>query len=180
MPAAAADLSPVARKFILHWGEMGSRWGVNRSVAQVHALLYISGRPLTAEEIAETLSMARSNVSTSLKELQGWRIVRVTQVLGDRRDRFETQGDVWEMFQTVLEERKRREIDPTMELLAACIAESGRGRDAEPLRRRLQEMLDFFSLMSDWYGQVRRLPRRALVRLFRMGQKVQRLLAPAG
>lgn len=176
---AATDLSPVARKFVLHWGEMGSRWGVNRSVAQVHALLYISGKPLTAEAISDTLSMARSNVSTSLKDLLGWRIVRATHVLGDRRDHFETLGDVWEMFQTVLEERKRREIDPTMELLSACLDEAGRGRDAEHLRRRLQEMLEFFQLMTGWYGQVRRLPRNALVRLLKMGHKVQKLLAPS-
>src|SRR5271155_4591294 len=110
------DLTPVTRKFILHWGEMGTRWGVNRTVAQIHALLYISPRPLDAEEIALTLEVARSNVSTSLKELQGWGIVRVVHVLGDRRDHFESMKDVWEMFQVVLTERKRREIDPTVAL----------------------------------------------------------------
>ncbi len=110
MPA----LTPVAQKFILHWGEMGTRWGINRTVAQVHALLFLSPVPLHAEEISKTLSVARSNVSNSLRELQGWRIVRVVHVLGDRRDHFETFKDVWEIFRTVSEERKRREIDPTL------------------------------------------------------------------
>src|SRR5713101_2832054 len=119
-------LSPVAQKFILHWGEMGARWGVNRTVAQVHALLYLSPRPLHAEEISKTLAVARSNVSTSLRELQSWRIVRVVHVLGDRRDHFESNKDIWEMFQIILDERKRREIDPTLRVLQECVAALGR------------------------------------------------------
>src|ERR1700758_5087724 len=103
-----ATLTPVAQKFILHWGEMGTKWGINRTVAQVHALLFLSPRPVPADEIAETLSVARSNVSTSLRELQGWGIVRAVHLLGDRRDHFETFKDVWEIFRTVAEERKRR------------------------------------------------------------------------
>src|SRR5438270_8528562 len=117
-------LSPTAKKFILHWGEMSTRWGINRTVAQIHALLYISPKPLNAEEIADTLSVARSNVSTSLRELQGWGIVKVVHVLGDRRDHFESMKDVWEMFRIVLDERKRRETDPTLALLRECVAES--------------------------------------------------------
>src|SRR6187431_2216862 len=117
------ELSPVARKFILHWGEMGTRWGINRTVAQIHALLFISPRPLHAEEIAETLAVARSNVSTSLRELQGWGIVKLVHVMGDKRDHFESMKDVWEMFRVVLDERKRREIDPTLNMLRSCIAE---------------------------------------------------------
>src|SRR5271169_4724266 len=116
-------LTPVAQKFILHWGEMGARWGINRTVAQIHALLYLSPQPLHAEEIALTLSVARSNVSSSLRELQGWGIVRVTHQLGDRRDHFETFKDVWEIFRTVAEERKRREIDPTLRVLGECVHE---------------------------------------------------------
>ncbi len=172
-----ADLSPVARKFVLHWGEMGSRWGVNRSVAQIHALLYLSGRPLTAEEIAETLSLARSNVSTSLRELQSWRIVRLVPVMGDRRDHFESLSDVWEMFRIVLDERKRREIDPTLRLLRECIDEAGRGREAAHVRGRLQAMLGFFETMSGWYDQIRRLPQGAVIRFVRMGSSMKRLLA---
>src|SRR5213079_2884054 len=117
------ELTPVVEKFILHWGEMGQRWGINRSVAQIHALLYLSPRPLNAEEIAETLGVARSNVSTSLKDLQGWGIVRVAHVMGDRRDHFESIKDVWEIFQIVAQERKRREIDPTLRVLHECVSE---------------------------------------------------------
>src|ERR1700681_3294554 len=107
-------LTPVVEKFVLHWGEMGTRWGVNRTVAQVHALLFMSSEPLNAEQITVLLGVARSNVSTSLKELQGWGIVRVVHVMGDRRDHFESIKDVWEIFRIVSEERKRREIDPTL------------------------------------------------------------------
>src|SRR6266850_1104268 len=118
------SLTPVAQKFILHWGEMGTRWGINRTVAQVHALLFLSPQPLPADEISATLAVARSNVSTSLRELQGWRIVRVVHVLGDRRDHFESIKDVWEIFRIVSEERKRREIDPTLHVLAECVQEA--------------------------------------------------------
>src|ERR1700678_2700350 len=124
-------LSPVAQKFILHWGEMGTRWGVNRTVAQIHALLYLSQRPMPADEIADTLAVARSNVSTSLRELQGWRIVRVAPILGDRRQHFESMKDIWEMFRVILDERKKREIDPTIRVLGECVAEPGKTRPPE-------------------------------------------------
>src|SRR2546423_7219671 len=117
-----SSLGPVQQKFILHWGEMGTRWGINRTVAQIHALLFLSSAPLNAEQIAETLGVARSNVSTSLKDLQGWGIVKLVHVLGDKRDHFGSMKDVWEMFRVVLDERKRREIDPTLNLLRDCIA----------------------------------------------------------
>src|SRR5689334_25059566 len=113
-------LKPIQEKFILHWGEMGTRWGINRTVAQIHALLFLSPKPLNAEEIAETLGVARSNVSNSLKELQGWGIVRVVHVMGDRRDHFESLKDVWEMFRTITDERKKRETDPTLGILREC------------------------------------------------------------
>src|SRR5437773_7520464 len=134
-------LSPIQQKFVLHWGEMGTRWGINRTVAQIHALLYISPRPLPAEEIAETLAVARSNVSTSLKELQGWGIVKLVHVMGDKRDHFESMKDVWDMFRVVLDERKKREIDPTLALLRDCIAdaEQGKGMDAYT-RERLRAL----------------------------------------
>src|SRR5579864_3413320 len=117
-------LTPVMQKFILHWGEMGTKWGVNRTVAQIHALLYLSPEPLNAEEIAEILSVARSNVSTSLKELQGWRIVKVVHQVGDRRDYYESMKDIWQMFRVILEERKRREVDPTLETLKILLNET--------------------------------------------------------
>src|SRR5205809_5478297 len=125
----ATTLGPVQQKFVLHWGEMGTRWGINRTVAQIHALLYLSPKPLNAEEIADTLGVARSNVSTSLKELQGWGIVKLTHVLGDKRDHFESIKDVWEMFRVVLDERKKREIDPTLKMLRECMAEAGKEKD---------------------------------------------------
>src|SRR5919199_754648 len=120
----ARPLTPVVQRFILHWGEMGARWGINRTVAQIHALLYLSQKPLDAEEIAETLGVARSNVSTSLKELLGWGIVRVVHVMGDRRDHFESLKDVWEMFRIIIDERKRREVDPTVAMLRTCAADA--------------------------------------------------------
>src|SRR3954465_6839330 len=124
------SLSPVAEKFVLHWGEMGTRWGINRTVAQIHALLYLSGKPLNAEEIAETLGVARSNVSTSLKELQNWGIVRIAHVMGDRRDHFESMKDVWAMFRVILDERKKRETDPTLHLLRELTTQAGKKGDA--------------------------------------------------
>src|SRR5258707_34277 len=138
-------LTPVQQKFILHWGEMGTRWGINRTVAQIHALLYISPQPLHADEIGEALSVARSNVSTSLKELQGWGIVKMVHVLGDKRDHFESMKDVWEMFRVVLDERKRREIDPTLAMLLECIAEAEKDKATdEYTEERLKALQDFF------------------------------------
>src|SRR3954449_7513634 len=118
------ELTPIMQKFVLHWGEMGTRWGINRTVAQVHALLFLAPKPLAADEISTTLAVARSNVSTSLRELQGWGIVRVVHVLGDRRDHFESIKDVWEIFRQVLDERKRREVDPTLSILRDCVIEA--------------------------------------------------------
>src|SRR5690349_6900080 len=152
-------LSPVQQKFVLHWGEMGTRWGINRTVAQIHALLYISPKPLNAEEIAETLSVARSNVSNSVKELQGWRIIKLVHVLGDKRDHFESMKDVWEMFRIVLDERKRREIDPTIQMLEECMAEAAAEKDGDKhTEERLRELHRFFDATTSWYDQVRKLP----------------------
>src|ERR1035441_2652898 len=125
------NLSPVQQKFVLHWGEMGTRWRINRTVDQIHALLYISPKPLNVEEIGETLSVARSNVSTSLKELQSWRIVKLVHVLGDKTDHFESMKDVWEMFRSVLDERKRREVDPTIALLQECMTEAANDKNTD-------------------------------------------------
>jgi DNA-binding transcriptional regulator GbsR (MarR family) len=154
-----ATLTPVEQKFILHWGEMGTKWGINRTVAQVHALLFLSSKPLPADEISETLSVARSNVSTSLRELQGWGIVRLVHVLGDRRDHFETTKDVWEIFRTVSEERKRREIDPTLRVLAECVQElKGAPSGDAHTRERLESMLEFLTTMSGLFEEILRMP----------------------
>src|SRR5689334_17045175 len=170
-------LGPVQQKFVLHWGEMGTRWSINRTVAQIHALLYISPKPLNAEEIAETLNVARSNVSTSLKELQGWGIVKLIHVLGDKRDHFESMKDVWEMFRIVLDERKRRETDPTLNLLRDCVAEMEKTGDKDTyVKARLSDMLSFFELMTQWYEKTRRIPTPAVVRLVKMGDKVLKML----
>ncbi len=175
-----ADMTPLRQKFILHWGEMGTRWGINRTVAQVHALLYLSPRPLAADEIVEALGVARSNVSTSLKELQNWGIVRVTHVLGDRRDHFESMKDVWEMFQIILDERKRREIDPTIALLRECVAEAERAGEGEAeLKKPIRDMLDFFETMTRWYEDIRRLPTGAVIKFVKLGGKVRKLLGAA-
>ena len=170
-------LSPVQQKFVLHWGEMGTRWGINRTVAQIHALLYISPRPLQAEEIAETLAVARSNVSTSLKELQSWRIVKLVHVLGDKRDHFETMKNVWDMFRIVLDERKRREIDPTIAVLEECLAEVGEDKDADKhTQERLRELHGFFATTTAWYTHVAKLPGTALVKFLRAGDKLLKSL----
>ena len=173
---ANAVLGPVEQRFILHWGEMGARWGLNRTVAQIHALLYLSPRPLPADEICEALGVARSNVSTSLRELQNWGIVRVVHVLGDRRDHFETITDVWELFRRVLDERKRREIDPTLQFLRECVreAESGGGAGS-PTRARLAEMRDFFETMSRWYDDLHAQPTERLVQFVRLRNAVQKV-----
>jgi DNA-binding transcriptional regulator GbsR (MarR family) len=168
-------------KFVLHWGEMGARWGVSRTVAQIHALLFVSPRPLDAEEIAATLAVARSNVSTSLRELQAWGLVRVVHVLGDRRDYFEALKDVWQMFKLILEGRKRREVDPTLEVLKACVGEAGRERAGldDHAREQLAELLAFFELATSWFEQVWGMPRPTLTRFMKMGSRVGKLLKPA-
>lgn len=170
-------LTPVTERYVLHWGEMGTRWGVNRSVAQIHALLYLSPEPLTAETIADTLGLARSNVSTSLKELQGWRLVQLVHKRGDRRDHFETSKDLWALFLTIVEERKRREIDPTLTMLRQCVLEAEEDRETSPeAKQRIQAMLDFLESLSGWYEQMRRLPRSTLTALVRLGGRVARLV----
>jgi len=170
-------LAPVEEKFILHWGEMGTKWGINRTVAQVHALLYLAEKPLPADEISATLAVARSNVSTSLRELQGWGIVRVVHVLGDRRDHFETLKDVWELFRIVAEERKKREIDPTLRVLAECVKEGksdahGNAQTAE----RLEAMLEFLTAMAGLFEELLRMPTPALKGVAKLRGKVVTIL----
>ena len=170
-------LSPVQQKFILHWGEMGTRWGINRTVAQTHALIFISPKPLNAEDIVEALGVARSNVSTSLKELQSWGIVKMVHILGDKRDHFESMKDVWELFRVVLNERKRREIDPTMQMLSECIAESEKDKAADKYTEaRLRDLRDFFETTSAWYVQIRQWPTSAIVKFVKLGDKVLKVL----
>jgi len=172
-------LQPIEQKFILHWGEMGTRWGINRTVAQVHALLFLSPKPLHAEEIAAALSVARSNVSTSLRELQGWGIVRVVHVLGDRRDHFESLKDVCEMFRIVAEERKRRELDPTLRVLQECVREARTaGAGSAYTRERLEEMLEFMSTASGLFDELAHMPVSMLKGAAKLRGKLKKLLSP--
>ena len=178
--APTTSLSPVAEKFILHWGEMGTRWGINRTVAQIHALLYLSKRPLPADEIAGALSIARSNVSNSLRELQNWGIVRVVHVMGDRRDHFESMKDVWEMFRVILDERKKRETDPTLQLVRECVADARKPGGDPYERERLTEMLSFLDDMTRWYEQTRSMPLPVVRKFVKLGDKVARMLGLGG
>jgi DNA-binding transcriptional regulator GbsR (MarR family) len=160
---------------------MGTRWGVNRTVAQIHALLFVSPKPLTAEEITDTLAVARSNVSNSLRELQGWGIIKLVHVMDDKRDHFESMKDVWEMFRVVLDERKKREIDPTMRLLRECIAEAEQQKESDPYTQaQLRRLNDFFETTTAWYVQVRNWPTAALLRFLKLGDKVLKTLGIGG
>lgn len=173
-------LSGSTRQFILHWGEMGTRWGVNRTVAQVHALLYLSPESLTAEDIAETLSVARSNVSTSLKELQNWNLVQIDSRIGDRRDFFQTSSDVWTLFLTVVEQRVEREIIPTLTMLRRCAIEAQAERPAQPtVTARITAMQVFLEELYGWYSQIRKLPPASMRSLISIGSGITRILPKA-
>ena len=173
--------SDAASQFILYWGDMGNQWGVNRSVAQIHALLYLSSKPLNAEQIAESLGIARSNVSNSLKELVSWRLIRRVPVPGDRREHYEAEVDVWEMGIRIAQGRKEREIDPAAQALRACVAkaESERELDATALQR-MRDMQDFLATADTWFHDMLSVPRPKLVMLMRMGTKVVSLLNITG
>ena len=176
----AGQLPAPVERFILHWGDMGGHWGVNRSVAQIHALLYLSVRPLTADDIAETLGMARSNVSNSIKELQAWNLIRRVPVRNDRRDHFETETVIWEMFMRIAAGRKEREIDPAVAALKSCTADAVRDPDVDEVARaRLKAMLDFVSMMDGFYAQMLTVERAKLATLVRLGAKVFSLLPGA-
>jgi DNA-binding transcriptional regulator GbsR (MarR family) len=174
-------LSPIQQKFILHWGEMGSRWGINRTVAQLHALLFVAKRPLPADELTEMLGVARSNVSNSLRELQNWGIIRIVHLPGDRRDHFESLQDVWEMFRIITEERKKREIEPTLGILRDCLAEESASGKPDPVtRERLGALLEFFETTTAWYEQMRRLPTAVLLKLLKLGDRILKLARLTG
>ena len=171
-------LTPTVQRCVLHWGEMGSRWGVSRSVAQIHALLFLSSDPLTADDIAETLAIARSNVSVSIKELQTWDLVSVTHVIGDRRDYFQARKDIWEVLTTIMDGRKRREIDPTVQMLRDCTQEAKRDTETpQEVKERIATMLEFLEEMTGWYDQIRDMPRPTLLKLMRMGTRVAKIVS---
>lgn len=177
--ATKPEISPPIQQFILHWGDLGAEWGVNRSVAQIHALLLMSDRPRTAEEIADALSIARSNVSNSLKELLAWGLVKRTPILGDRRDHFEAEGEVWEMVVKIVAMRKAREIDPAREVLRACLADAKDDPAAPPLAvKRLGEMQELIDTLNNWYAQMSNVPKAQILPLIRLGSKAVELLLP--
>lgn len=170
---------PIER-FVLHWGEMGGFWGVNRSVAQIHAVLMTAERPLTADELAGTLQMARSNVSTSLKELLNWNLVRRVPIRGDRRDHFEAETDVWEVASRIAAGRKAKEIDPALVTLRACVAEAEGDPTVHPVAlQRLKDMLEFTETIDRWYGQIITVARPKLMALLKLGARIAALI-PAG
>jgi DNA-binding transcriptional regulator GbsR (MarR family) len=178
--AETLPLSEATQKFVLHWGEMGARWGINRSVAQVHALLFSSERPLNAEEIAQALGLARSNVSTAVRELQTWKLVRITHLPGDRRDHFMTSGDAWEMCQAILAERKRRELDPAIAVLKDCLAEGRPRQERDGLATsRLRELLELFETVDGFYEHTRTMPKDTLLKAMKLGKQMAALLDTA-
>lgn len=170
------DLSPNLSRFVLHWGEMGARWGVNRTVAQIHALLYITGRPMHAEEITDTLNVARSNVSNSIRELQGWNLVKLVHLNGDRRDHFETSTQVWELLRIIVRERQRREIAPTIDVLRGLLADPNIGKEPADAKLRMRETLELLETLTSWSDEMLRLDTQTLTKVLKLGAKIKRLL----
>ena len=167
------NLSPAVEKYVLHWCEMGTRWGTNRTVAQIQALLYLSPRPLRADEIVDSLSVARSNVSTSIRELQSYGLVKMTHMLGDRRDYFESLSDVWELFRVIIEQRKQRELNPTLSMLRTCAVEVADEKETDEVtKQRIRNMLQFVETTSDWYEQIQEIPTSTLQKVMKLGSKI--------
>ena len=169
-------LNPTTEQFILHWGEMGTRWGVNRTMAQIHALLFIVGRPMNAEEIVETLDVARSNVSNSIKELQNWRLVKTVPIMGDRRDHFATNDDVWALFKIIAEERMKRELQPTVAFLDTLIASPEFALENENAQKRIKETRDFVQTLSIWANDILKLPVSVMSKVMKLGAGIQKFL----
>lgn len=170
------DLSPCLSRFVLHWGEMGARWGVNRSVAQIHALLYVTGRPMHADDICETLVVARSNVSTSLRELQNWNLVRLVHLSDDRRDHYETSTHVWELMRTIARERQRREIAPTMKVLRELLDDAAMRTEPAAVQRRIGETLELLTTLTAWGEEMLKLDTETLTKVLKLGARIQKLL----
>jgi DNA-binding transcriptional regulator GbsR (MarR family) len=170
-------MTPAVEKYVLHWGEMGTRWGTNRTVAQIQALLYLSPTPLRADEIVDLLSVARSNVSTSIRELQSYGLVRMTHLLGDRRDYFESLHDVWELFRVIIEQRKQKELNPTLAMLKGCAAEVQAEKETDAItKERIQNMLEFVESTSNWYEQISEIPTSTLTKIMALGTRITKLV----
>jgi DNA-binding transcriptional regulator GbsR (MarR family) len=173
------ELTPTLSRFVLHWGEMGTRWGVNRTVSQIHALLYITGRPMHAEEIADTLGVARSNVSNSIRELQSWNLVKLVHIAGDRRDHFETATHVWELLRTIVRERQRREIAPTIEVLRELLADPAISKEPADAKLRIRETLELLETLTAWSDEMLRLDTETLTKVLKLGAKIKKLIGGA-
>ena len=170
------NLAPLTQRFVLHFGEMGSRWGINRTVGQIYALLYVSPRALNADDIGDALAFSRSNVSMGLKELQSWNLVRLQHLPNDRREYFQAPEDVWVIFRTLAEERRKREIDPTLSMLRDALMEKPSGEDDMHAQERMRQMHDLIELMTGWLVDVQKMDSATLISLMKMGAKVQKLL----
>jgi DNA-binding transcriptional regulator GbsR (MarR family) len=170
------ELSETTKKFVLHWGEMGTSWGVNRSVAQIHALLYFIGKPLNAEEIANTLGLARSNVSNSIKELLSWKLISVTHLMGDRRDHYSTQLDVWELLRVIVKGRKEREFDPTIQTLSDMIETQAFAKEPIEVQKRVRDTLALMQSLTAWSEEMLRLEPSTLHKVIQLGARVQQLV----
>jgi DNA-binding transcriptional regulator GbsR (MarR family) len=171
------QLSPTLTRFVLHWGEMGTRWGVNRTVAQVHALLFVAARPMHAEELTDTLQVARSNISTSLRELQSWQLVRLVHVAGDRRDHFETTGDPWELMRTIVRERQRREIAPTIQVLNELLADPAISRDPAEAKLRMSQTLELLQTLTTWSDEMLKLDTGTLKQVLKLGARIKKFFS---
>jgi DNA-binding transcriptional regulator GbsR (MarR family) len=166
-------LSATASRFVLHWGEMGSRWGVNRTVAQIHALLFISGRPMHADELTDTLEVARSNISNSLRELMSWNLIRLVHIAGDRRDHYETSRDVWELLRVIVRERQRREIDPTVSVLRDLLNSPDMAKEPADVKIRMKETLELMQTLTAYSDEMLRLDSGTLTKVLKLGAKVR-------
>lgn len=174
------ELTPISERFILHWGEMGARWGVNRTVAQIHALLYLAEKPLAADEIADTLGVARSNVSNSIKELQSWRLVKTVHVMGDRRDHFDTSKDVWELFKLIVEGRKQREVEPTLGVLRELLTSPDLAKETAGAQKRIDDTLQFIQILTAWADEMLRQDPETLMKVLKLGARIRTLVRGSG
>jgi|TARA_B110000263_G_scaffold248843_1_gene264764 DNA-binding transcriptional regulator GbsR (MarR family) len=170
-------ITPVIEKYIHHWGEMGLRWGTNRTVAQIQALLYLSPNPLSTKEISNLLSVAQSHVSTSLRELQNYGVVKMTHIAGDRDDYFESIHDVWELFRVIIEQRKQKELSPTLIMLNACSIEIEKENEAHQItRERIHNMLSFVNSINNWYEKIKSVSNSTLQKIMKLGNAITKLV----
>ena len=169
------NLSPMHQTFVLHFGEMGSRWGINRTVGQIYALLYLSTRPLNADDICDALDFSRSNVSMGLKELDAWNLIRLKHLPGDRRDHFTTPDDIWEIVRTLVEQRRKREIEPTLTMLRDVLVEKPSTEEERHAQAKMHEMHDLIEMLTNWHTEMEKLETQRLVNLLKLGSKVYKL-----